>query len=112
MLEPIASPRPSVVALAASLVFLSACQREPTAASAPVAEPAQTRAFDEVTVVVRGTVRVHGVGGVVDVAAGESVRTRAGERVRYEVPADAGETEYVAVCTPAFDPATVRREDA
>lgn len=42
MLEPIASPRPSVVALAASLVLLSACQREPTAASAPVAEPAQT----------------------------------------------------------------------
>ncbi len=42
MLEPIVPPRPSVVALAASLIFLSACQREPTAASAPVAEPAQT----------------------------------------------------------------------
>lgn len=37
MLEPTVSPRPSVVALAASLVFLAACQREE---AAPVPPPA------------------------------------------------------------------------
>ncbi|OYX36596.1 MAG: hypothetical protein B7Y99_00540, partial [Caulobacterales bacterium 32-69-10] len=39
MLEPTVSPRPSVVALAASLVFLAACQRE-EAAPAPPPAPA------------------------------------------------------------------------
>src|SRR3989344_448711 len=39
MLEPTVSPRPSVVALAASLVFLAACQRE-EAAPAPPPVPA------------------------------------------------------------------------
>src|SRR3989344_8959777 len=39
MLDPTVSPRPSVVALAASLVFLAACQRE-EAAPAPPPVPA------------------------------------------------------------------------
>ncbi len=64
-------------------------------------EPAQTPEFDEVTVVLRGVVRVEHDGGILDVAAGQAVLTRAGERVRYSTP-DAEGAEYVAVCLPAF----------
>jgi mannose-6-phosphate isomerase-like protein (cupin superfamily) len=66
-------------------------------------EPAQTPIFDEVTLVLRGTVRVEHPGGVFDVGAGQAVVTRAGERVRYTTPTDEG-AEYVAVCLPAFTP--------
>ncbi|MCW2607756.1 MAG: cupin, partial [Frankiales bacterium] len=70
-------------------------------------EPAQTPQFDEVTLVLGGTVRVEHDGGVLEVAAGQAVLTRAGERVRYTTPDGA---EYVAVCLPAFSPDTVQRE--
>lgn len=73
-------------------------------------EPAQTPDFDEVTVVLRGRVRVEHDGGVLDVTAGQAVLTRAGERVRYSSP-DAEGAEYVAVCLPAFAPELVHRED-
>jgi mannose-6-phosphate isomerase-like protein (cupin superfamily) len=72
-------------------------------------EPAQTPEFDEYTVVIRGMVRVEHEGGVLDVRAGEAVRTRAGERVRYSTPLEEG-AEYIAVCLPAFAPETVHRE--
>lgn len=42
MLEPVASPRPSVVALAAALLLLGACQRE-DATPAPAPAPVETR---------------------------------------------------------------------
>lgn len=74
------------------------------------AEPAQTPEFDEVTLVLRGTVRVEHDGGAIDVRAGEAVLTRAGERVRYTTPDPAG-ADYVAVCVPAFAPVAVHRED-
>jgi mannose-6-phosphate isomerase-like protein (cupin superfamily) len=38
-------------------------------------EPAQTPEFDEVTVVLRGVVRVEHDGGALDVRAGQAVRT-------------------------------------
>jgi mannose-6-phosphate isomerase-like protein (cupin superfamily) len=66
-------------------------------------EPAQTPVFDEVTLVLRGTVRVEHPGGVIDVHAGQAVMTRAGETVRYTTPDPEG-AEYVAVCRPAFTP--------
>ena len=72
-------------------------------------EPAQTPAFDEITVVLRGTVRVEHDGGVLDVAAGQAVITRSGERVRYST-GDQG-AEYVAVCLPAFAPDLAHRDD-
>lgn len=72
-------------------------------------EPAQTPDFDEVTVVLRGTVRVEHDGGVLDVPAGQAVLTRAGERVRYSAP-DADGADYVAVCLPAFAPDLAHRE--
>lgn len=73
-------------------------------------EPAQTPDFDEVTLVLRGTVRVEHDGGILDVRAGEAVLTRAGERVRYSTP-DPDGAEYVAVCTPAFTPDAAHRDD-
>jgi mannose-6-phosphate isomerase-like protein (cupin superfamily) len=73
-------------------------------------EPAQVPEFDEYTVVLRGTLRVDHDGGSLDVSAGEAVLTRAGERVRYSTPGDAG-AEYIAVCLPAFSPQLVHRED-
>jgi hypothetical protein len=64
-------------------------------------EPVQTPDFDEYTLVLRGTVRVETPAGVFDVPAGSAIVTRAGERIRYSVPA--GEAaEYVAICRPAF----------
>jgi quercetin dioxygenase-like cupin family protein len=79
------------------------------AAPAGWEEPAQTPEFDEVTLVLSGTVRVEHDGGVVEVAAGQAVLTRAGERVRYSVGPDGA--DYVAVCLPAFAPDAARRED-
>lgn len=74
------------------------------------AEPAQTPDFDEVTLVLRGLVRVEHDGGVLDVRAGQAVLTRAGERVRYSCP-EADGAEYVAVCVPAFAPEAAHREE-
>jgi len=73
-------------------------------------EPPQVPAFDEVTLVLRGTVRIEHDGGVLDVRAGEAVLTRAGERVRYSAPDEDG-ADYVAICVPAFSPEAARRED-
>src|SRR5688572_12041527 len=72
------------------------------------AEPGQRPEFDEYTVVLAGTVRVESRAGVLEVRAGQAVLTRAGEWVRYSTPDGA---EYVAVCLPAFSPATVHRDD-
>ena len=72
-------------------------------------EPAQTPAFDEITVVLRGTVLVEHDSGVLEVAAGQAVITRAGERVRYSTASDGA--EYVAVCLPAFSPDLAGRDE-
>ncbi len=72
-------------------------------------EPFQKPTFDEVTIVVRGTVRVENDGGTLDVNAGETVLIEAGERIRYSNPFDA-EAEYWAVCTPAFSPEAAHRD--
>jgi mannose-6-phosphate isomerase-like protein (cupin superfamily) len=72
-------------------------------------EPAQTPEFDEVTLVLKGVLRVDGPDGALDVRAGEAVLARAGETVRYSTPGPEG-AEYVAVCAPAFSPALVHRQ--
>lgn len=74
-------------------------------------EPGQTPEFDEFTVVLRGTLRVESRDGVLDVQAGQAVVTAAGEWVRYSTPAADG-AEYVAVCLPAFTPASAHRDPA
>src|SRR6185295_4218701 len=72
-------------------------------------EPGQRPEFEEITVVLRGCLRVEHEGGVLDVRAGQAVVARPGEWVRYSSP-EPGGAEYVAVCLPAFSPATVHRD--
>ena len=72
-------------------------------------EPGQRPDFEEITVVLRGTVRVEFEGGALDVAAGQAVVTRPGEWVRYSTPLPGG-AEYIAVCLPAFSMETVHRD--
>ena len=74
-------------------------------------EPGQRPDFEEITVVLRGMLRVEHEGGHLDVHAGQAVVTRPGEWVRYSTPGTEG-AEYVAICRPAFSPATVNRDSA
>jgi quercetin dioxygenase-like cupin family protein len=71
-------------------------------------EPAQTPSFTEYTVVLRGTLIVEHDGGRTEVAAGQSVVTSPGEKVRYCVGPEGA--EYVAVCLPAFSPDSAGRD--
>jgi mannose-6-phosphate isomerase-like protein (cupin superfamily) len=73
-------------------------------------EPGQTPDFEEFTIVLRGMLRVEYHGGAIDVQAGQAVITHAGEWVRYSTPREEG-AEYIAVCTPAFSPGTVHRDE-
>jgi quercetin dioxygenase-like cupin family protein len=72
-------------------------------------EPGQRPEFEEITVVLSGTLRVEYEGGALDVNAGQAVVAAPGEWVRYSTPAGA---EYVAVCLPAFSPDTVHRDNS
>ena len=72
-------------------------------------EPGQRPEFEEITVVLRGMVRVEHEQGVTDVHAGQAVVTHPGEWVRYSSPGPDG-AEYVAVCLPAFSIDTVHRD--
>lgn len=72
-------------------------------------EPFQTPEFTEVTVVLRGLVTVECDGVVHECAAGQAIVTAPGERIRYGVGPEGA--EYLAICTPAFAPDTVHRED-
>jgi mannose-6-phosphate isomerase-like protein (cupin superfamily) len=72
-------------------------------------EPGQRPGFQEISVVLRGTLRVEHEGGTLDVRAGQAVVTSPGEWVRYSTP-EPGGAEYVAVCLPAFSPDTVHRD--
>jgi mannose-6-phosphate isomerase-like protein (cupin superfamily) len=72
-------------------------------------EPGQRPQFEEITVVLRGLVRVEHADGVIDVRAGQAVVAQPGEWVRYSTPEAEG-AEYVAICLPAFSPQTVHRD--
>jgi quercetin dioxygenase-like cupin family protein len=73
-------------------------------------EPGQRPDFEEITVVLGGSLRVEHEGGVMDVHAGQAVVTKRGEWVRYSSPAPGG-AEYVAICLPAFSMETVHRDE-
>lgn len=70
-------------------------------------EPGQRPEFDEFTLVLAGSLRVKHEAATLDVPAGQAVIARAGEWVQYSTPSDA---EYIAICLPAFSPATVHRD--
>lgn len=73
-------------------------------------EPGQRPEFEEVTVVLKGLVRVEHEAGILDVREGQAVITKPGEWVRYSTP-DLEGAEYLAVCLPAFSPESVHRDD-
>jgi mannose-6-phosphate isomerase-like protein (cupin superfamily) len=73
-------------------------------------EPGQRPEFEEITVVLRGMLRVEHDGGALDVRAGQAVITAPGEWIRYSTPGADG-AEYVAVCLPAFSAGTVHRDE-
>lgn len=72
-------------------------------------EPGQTPEFDEYTLVLAGMLRLETLAGIQDVFAGQAVIAPAGQWVRYSTPEEGG-AEYVAICLPAFSPATVHRD--
>ena len=71
-------------------------------------EPAQVPDFDEVTLVLRGTVRVEHDGGVLDVRAGEAVPASAPATARRIPPA---RTTWPSACPPSpRTPPTAKNE--
>jgi mannose-6-phosphate isomerase-like protein (cupin superfamily) len=72
-------------------------------------EPGQRPSFEEITVVLKGMLRVDHDHGAIDVRAGQAVVARPGEWVRYSSP-EPGGAEYIAVCLPAFSMDTVNRD--
>ena len=72
-------------------------------------EPGQTPEFDEYSVVLKGTLHVRLRDTQHDVQAGQTILVQKGEWVQYSTPGQDG-AEYMAVCLPAFSPATVHRD--
>lgn len=72
-------------------------------------EPGQKPDFDEYTVVLKGMLQVETREKTHEVHAGEAILVSRKEWVRYSTPGPEG-AEYVAVCLPAFSPATVYRD--
>jgi quercetin dioxygenase-like cupin family protein len=72
-------------------------------------EPGQRPEFEEVTVVLRGMLKVEHEAGALEVRAGQAVIAMPGEWVRYSSP-ESGGAEYVADCLPAFSMETVHRD--
>jgi mannose-6-phosphate isomerase-like protein (cupin superfamily) len=72
-------------------------------------EPGQAPEFEEYTLVLKGRLRVRHKQGSFDVTAGQAVVAHPGEWVQYSTPEEA--TEYIAICLPAFSPATVHRDE-
>lgn len=72
-------------------------------------EPGQTPEFDEYTVVLIGTLSVETKGETFEVKAGEAIITFKGEWIKYSTPYE--DTEYIAVCLPAFSIETVHRDE-
>ena len=71
-------------------------------------EPGQTPEFDEYTVVLKGALMIETKGETFEVRAGEAIITYKGEWIRYSTPNV--DTEYIAVCLPAFSIDTVHRD--
>ncbi len=72
-------------------------------------EPGQRPEFEEITVVLRGMVRVEHERGALEVRAGQAVVSQPGEWIRYSSP-EPGGAEYVAICLPAFAPDIAHRD--
>jgi mannose-6-phosphate isomerase-like protein (cupin superfamily) len=73
-------------------------------------EPWQTPDFDELTLMVKGKMKVETGEGVFELSAGDSFFSGKGNRVRYSNPGRS-EAEYWAVCIPAFTPDAANRDE-
>lgn len=72
-------------------------------------EPGQKPDFDEYTVVLKGMLHVKTQDSIFEVRAGEAIMISRHKWVQYSTPGPEG-AEYIAVCLPAFSPATVNRD--
>lgn len=72
-------------------------------------EPAQIPEFGELTIMVRGRMHIDVGDEVVVIAKGEAFWVDGGLEVRYSNPFDE-ESEYFAVCLPAFAPELAHRD--
>jgi mannose-6-phosphate isomerase-like protein (cupin superfamily) len=72
-------------------------------------EPAQKPRFGELTIMVRGSMRIELPDGALELRAGQAIWIEPGVRVRYSNPYP-DEGEYFAVCIPAFSPHLANRE--
>lgn len=73
-------------------------------------EPGQEPEFTEYTLVLKGMLRVETRSDIHKIRAGETIIAYPGEWVRYSTPEEEG-AEYIAVCSPAFSPDLVHRDD-
>jgi quercetin dioxygenase-like cupin family protein len=73
-------------------------------------EPGQRPEFNEYTVVLKGSLKVRTADQTIDIHEGQAVIALAGEWVQYSTPGREG-AEYIAVCSPAFSPKSVHRDD-
>lgn len=72
-------------------------------------EPGQKPEFNEYTFVLKGILKVETENEIFEVKAGEAILTEKDEWIRYSTPFE--ETEYIAICLPAFSPNMVHRDD-
>jgi len=73
-------------------------------------EPGQRPEFEELTVVLEGSLTVEHENGLIVVKSGQAIVSHPGEWVRYSTPTEGG-AKYIAVCLPAFTPDTVNRDE-
>jgi len=73
-------------------------------------EPGQKPEFDEYTIVLEGKLQVKTMENTWIVEKNQGILIQKNEWVQYSSPFTGG-AEYVAVCVPAFSPATVHRDD-
>ena len=73
-------------------------------------EPFQTPEFDEITYIIRGKKQFLINDEKIILTSGQSIRIEKNTRVQYSNPFE-DECEYFAICTPAFSPDRVHRED-
>lgn len=72
-------------------------------------EPGQTPDFNEYTLVLKGQLQVKTKKEILEVNSGEAIITEKGEWVQYSTPLE--DTEYIAICLPAFSLDTVHRDE-
>lgn len=72
-------------------------------------EPGQQPAFNEYTIVLKGTLLIETKTEEIYVSQGQAIITYKDEWVRYSSPLEGG-AEYIAICLPAFSPDSVNRD--